>query len=158
MARSKAKRPCPCGSGESYAACCRPVHQGARTEAPSALVRARFSAFALGEGAFLLATVAKAHPLTTRPKADVVRELSQAHKTLRYRAVEIRDERVDGASAQVLFCARVFEKGKDRSFVELSNFVREQGWVYADGLLASHGTAAAEAMSIETYLAAFSPA
>lgn len=124
---------------------------------PSALVRARFCAFAIGEGEFLRATVARAHPLSSRPAADVVRELSQAHKTLRYRAVEIRDETVGDTKAQVLFEARVFEKGKDRSFVELSDFVQEDGWAYLDGLLAPTGTAPFDARTIAAYLAAFEP-
>ena len=37
---------------------------------------------------------------------------------------------------QVLFLARIFVKGEDRSFAELSDFVREDGaWKYASGVL-----------------------
>lgn len=37
---------------------------------------------------------------------------------------------------EVLFSARVFEKGADRSFAELSRFVREDGsWRYESGVL-----------------------
>ena len=43
---------CPCGSGRSYAACCRPAHDGSvPPPTPEALMRARYSAFALGDEA-----------------------------------------------------------------------------------------------------------
>ena len=44
------------------------------------------------------------------------------------------DAREDGRAAQVLFCARVFERGRDRSFVELSDFAHDgAGWRYLAG-------------------------
>ena len=68
MAKSDAPSRCPCGSGESYAACCSPLHRGRVTglvTAPTAerLMRSRFSAFAVGDTAYLLLTW---HP-ATRP-------------------------------------------------------------------------------------------
>lgn len=56
---------CPCGSGEIYDACCGPRHDGS-VPAPTAetLMRSRFTAFARGDVAYLLATW---HP-TTRPR------------------------------------------------------------------------------------------
>ena len=52
---------CPCCSGATYDACCLPLHQGANATHPSALMRARFSAFTLGKTDFLLSTW---HPQT----------------------------------------------------------------------------------------------
>lgn len=48
---------CPCASGLLYDECCGPLHRGERS-APTAeqLMRSRFSAFALGDAAYLLAT------------------------------------------------------------------------------------------------------
>lgn len=55
---------CPCLSGDPYAECCAPYHRGAAV-APTAerLMRSRYSAFAIGDAAYLLATW---HP-QTRP-------------------------------------------------------------------------------------------
>ncbi|GAA1665419.1 YchJ family metal-binding protein [Glycomyces endophyticus] len=55
---------CPCGTGETYAACCGRFHSGA-AKAPTAeaLMRSRYSAFAVGDEAYLLRTW---HP-ATRP-------------------------------------------------------------------------------------------
>jgi SEC-C motif-containing protein len=56
---------CPCGLGEPLAACCGRLHDG-RTRAATAeqLMRSRFSAFAIGEEAYLLSSW---HP-STRPE------------------------------------------------------------------------------------------
>jgi SEC-C motif-containing protein len=55
---------CPCGSGAAYAQCCRPLHRGeARAGSAEQLMRSRFSAFAVGDAAYLLRSW---HP-DTRP-------------------------------------------------------------------------------------------
>lgn len=56
---------CPCGTGLPYAECCGPLHAGA-AKAPTAeaLMRSRYSAFAVGDEAYLLRTW---HP-ATRPE------------------------------------------------------------------------------------------
>lgn len=48
---------CPCGSGDTYPACCERFHRGEIT-APTAqaLMRSRFSAFAMGQAGYLLDT------------------------------------------------------------------------------------------------------
>ncbi|MCD0444138.1 YchJ family protein [Glycomyces sp. A-F 0318] len=56
---------CPCGTGLPYAECCGPFHTGA-AKAPTAeaLMRSRYSAFAVGDESYLLRTW---HP-GTRPE------------------------------------------------------------------------------------------
>jgi SEC-C motif-containing protein len=129
------KGACPCG-GDDYRACCRPFHQGAEPPDPGAMVRSRFSAFALGEGAYLWRTLHPEHELRARPEEDVVRELKKAHHEYRYRSVTVHEVEERGDRARVLFAARIFQKGRDRSFVELSSFERtREGWRYRDGVL-----------------------
>ena len=54
---------CPCGSGRPYAACCGRAHAGAEPAAtPEALLRARFSAYALGKVDYLVATTHASNP------------------------------------------------------------------------------------------------
>lgn len=116
-------------------------------------MRSRFSAFALGRGAYLWRTLHPDNPLRARPKHDVIRELSRARQSVRYQGLTIHDATVEGDAGRVLFTARVFEKGRDRSFVELSDFVRAGGgWRYRDGLtVPAEGAVTA---SIEGFLAA----
>jgi SEC-C motif-containing protein len=53
-----------------------------------------------------------------------------ASRALKYMRLTI----LDAKDAEVLFLAAVFEKGKDRSFVELSSFARDGGsWRYLSG-------------------------
>jgi SEC-C motif-containing protein len=124
-------KPCPCGSTLEYSACCRPFHRAEREpETPAALVRARFSAFALGEADFLWRTLHPDHDDRERPRDEVLRELREASRTHRYLRLEI----LRSEDTRVLFSVKVFAKGKDLSFQELSTFARaEGGWRYLVG-------------------------
>ena len=52
-----AKASCCCGSGYSYAECCMPLHQGlAKASTALALMRSRYSAYALGLNAYIVDT------------------------------------------------------------------------------------------------------
>jgi SEC-C motif-containing protein len=93
-------------------------------------MRSRYAAFALGLGEYLVDTLASAHPDRDRPREALVTELSRAKDRQRFLGLHIL--RAEGD--KVLFDARIFERGQDRSFAELSKFVREDGrWRYASG-------------------------
>lgn len=103
-----------------------------------ALMRSRFAAFAMGDGEYLVRTLHPDHPSMAEPRPKLVRELSRARQTLRYRRLEVHDHSVDGERARVLFTAHVFSRGRDRSFTELSSFERRAGaWRYVDGVTRS---------------------
>jgi SEC-C motif-containing protein len=151
-----ASRDCPCGSGAPYRACCAPFHRSER-EAPdaTALMRSRYAAFATKEIEYLWRTLDPEHDDRARPKDEVLRELRAAcatHKYMGLRIVDAAPADVAGI-ARVLFAARVFERGKDRSFVELSEFRHDgAGWRYLRGdgaLLAS--IADVDALTIDTF-------
>jgi SEC-C motif domain protein len=126
---------CPCHSGEPYKTCCEPRHTKERpAETPEALMRSRYSAFALGLGEYLVDTLSRDHDDRAAPRATLVRELSRVKNTQRFMGLEILAARADGDRGEVTFHAKIFEKGKDRSFTEHSHFVREDGeWRYAFG-------------------------
>jgi SEC-C motif-containing protein len=129
----KPPRDCPCHSGLRYAACCKPLHQGQReAETPEALMRSRYSAFALGLGAYLLKTLAADHPDRADPEAE--RALARARAAQRFLGLTILEASAEGDRGVVLFRARIFERGVDRSFAERSRFRREGGaWRYEGG-------------------------
>jgi SEC-C motif-containing protein len=93
-------------------------------------MRSRFAAFALGDAEYLWRTLDARHEDRALPEDEVTRGLREASRTYRYmrlRILEAKDERV-------LFLASVFEKGRDRSFVELSQFAHDgTGWRYVSG-------------------------
>lgn len=94
-------------------------------------MRSRWSAFALGKGAYLFDTLATDHPDRAAPRETAVRELSQARDRQRFLKLTV----IQAIGTEVLFHARVFAKGQDVSFAELSQFVREDGaWRYASGV------------------------
>jgi SEC-C motif-containing protein len=130
-------RDCPCHSGLRYAACCAPAHRGQREAAtPEVLMRSRYAAFALGLGEYLWNTLAEAHPDRALPRDTHVEALSHSRRDQRFLGLSILHASTEGETGEVLFYARIFSRGLDRSFVELSSFRREgSAWRYADGLL-----------------------
>jgi SEC-C motif domain protein len=60
---------CPCLSGETYSQCCGPFHRGA-ANAPTAerLMRSRYSAYVVGDAAYLLQSW---HPRTRPAELDL---------------------------------------------------------------------------------------
>lgn len=131
-------RECPCFSGARYVACCKPYHVGDRSpETPEALMRSRFSAFALGLGTYLVDTLSAEHPERAHDPVMLARELSSMKARQRFLALRVLHTALLSSDAgEVLFHARVFERGVDRSFAELSLFHREEGcWRYLSGVL-----------------------
>ena len=109
-------------------------------------MRSRFSAFALRQHAYLWRTLHGAHEDRAIPEPDFVRAVRDATSSLRYLRLSVLDAKDD----RVLFLARIFDKGHDRSFVELSVFERERGgWRYQSG--EARPAAGAEGMTIDTF-------
>lgn len=108
-------------------------------------MRSRYAAFALGLGEYLVATLASTHPDlldTEATRQELVRALSRARERQRFlglRILPMEEVPSDGGKrGEVLFFARIFERGQDVSFAELSTFLREDGeWRYAEGILVS---------------------
>ena len=120
---------CPCGSGLAYPSCCGRYHAGPlRLLAPSAeaLMRSRYSAFALGLRDYLLETW---HP-ATRPAS-----LESDPPGLKWLGLQVRrHERIDDTHALVEFVARSKLAGRAHRLHETSRFVREAGrWYYVGG-------------------------
>ena len=119
---------CPCGTGQPFGECCGPFLAG-RAAAPTAvqLMRSRYTAFTVGDAAYLLATW---HP-STRPRT------LELDASITWRSLEIvRTERGgpldrDGV---VEFVARYAVDGERGAQRETSRFVREDRWRYVDAV------------------------
>ena len=121
---------CPCRKkreAETYAECCEPYHKGGEA-APTAeaLMRSRYSAFALKDAAYLIATWHK----STRPsRIDFTPD--QEWSVLRIVSAAEQEDR-----ATVEFVARSRIGRRIHELHEVSRFVREQGrWFYIDGVI-----------------------
>jgi SEC-C motif domain protein len=122
---------CPCGTS-SYAACCGPRHSGSRpAETAEALMRSRYSAYALGLGDYLVAT--NERPARPGESAELTTwGRSVAWVGLRVEAVEAGGVEDDGGF--VRFSARFLEAGALVTLTERSRFSRVNGaWKYVEG-------------------------
>ena len=98
-------------------------------------MRSRYAAFALGLGPYLVKTLAATHPHLDLPRDELVRSLSRAKERQRFTDLRILHAACEATRGEVLFFARIFERGQDRSFAELSDFARESGaWRYVSGI------------------------
>ncbi|RJK94896.1 YchJ family protein [Vallicoccus soli] len=122
-------RPCPCGLGAPYGECCGRLHAGGEAATAELLMRSRYTAFAVGDDAYLLRTW---HPATRpgRPGTD---------PAVRWRRLEVLGTTGGGpfdAEGTVRFRAHLVRTGPaggaERGVVEEdSRFVREGGrWLY----------------------------
>lgn len=116
---------CPCGTGEEYGTCCAPYHRGLRKPPTAeALMRSRYSAFALGEADYLLATW---HPSTRPPSLDLDPDQRWTHLEVLSRT----DGTLFQTTGTVEFRAHYRWRGERDVLHETSHFVREGGaWYY----------------------------
>lgn len=128
-------RDCPCTSGLLYTACCAPYHRGAEPPDSEALMRSRFAAFALRDDDYLWRTLHPDHDDRARPRELYRRAVRSS--PARYMGLSVLDRSPpdEAGVARVLFFANVFEKGRDISFVELSDFLHDgSGFRYLSGV------------------------
>ncbi|KPK40273.1 MAG: preprotein translocase subunit SecA [Gammaproteobacteria bacterium SG8_47] len=121
---------CPCGSGKAFAECCEPYLTG-RQIAPTAeaLMRSRYTAYALGDQDYILRTW---HP-STRP-ADLSEAVGASVKWLGLRIVSRTGGTAGESEGWVEFVARCKSGGRATRMHERSRFLFADGqWLYVDG-------------------------
>lgn len=115
---------CPCGSGQPLTLCCGRFHAGEPAPTPEALMRSRYSAFALNLTDYLLASWHSG----TRP-AELAPD-----DTTRWLRLEVLESGETGDEGRVRFRATFREGRRFGVLEEASRFRREAGrWTYLDG-------------------------
>ncbi|MCY7325059.1 MAG: YchJ family protein [Microbacteriaceae bacterium] len=120
---------CPCLSGLQYGECCGPFHRG-ETLAPTAerLMRSRYSAFAVGDASYLLATW---HSTTVPSELELDPE--QRWYRLDIEATSRGGMLDTEGTVEFRAFSRAGESANEQH--EVSRFVRERRrWVYLDGV------------------------
>lgn len=118
---------CPCLSGLQHGECCAPLHAGVRT-APTAeaLMRSRYSAYVVGDVAYLLET----WDASTRP---AVLDLDPDVRWMRLDIEQVVDGGPFDREGTVRFAAHWRRGGERGAQRESSRFVRADRWRYVDG-------------------------
>lgn len=121
--------PCPCGSGDTYRACCGPLHDGERqARTAEALMRSRYSAFACRDADYLFRTW---HPRTRPPEVSI-------DPSITWTGLQVSDTVAGGPDddcGEVEFTARYESAGRARALHERSRFERRAGrWFYLDAV------------------------
>ncbi len=118
---------CPCESKKPYSVCCEPYHNGIAAPTAEALMRSRYTAFALSLEEYLLQTW---HP-ETRPSTLKLAE-DAATKWIGLQIKNVAN--ISEKKATVEFVARYKIAGKAERLHELSKFERIEGrWYYLVG-------------------------
>jgi SEC-C motif-containing protein len=118
-------------------------------------MRSRYAAFAVGDGAYLWRTLHEEHEDRAAPRDAFLRAIAGG-RGRRYASLAILDARGRGREAEVLFAAGLSERGRDLSFVELSDFEHDGvGWRYRSGILVPRAELEGEleGLGIDAFLA-----
>jgi SEC-C motif-containing protein len=131
MTKLPKNTPCPCGTQTSYEECCGKYHSGqASAETAEKLMRSRYSAFVVGDGDYLKATIAAEY----RAGFDVSSIYTDETQWVGLEIVDKVAGDILDNSGQVEFIARFIENGRNGQLHERSNFSRREGkWFYVDG-------------------------
>ena len=125
---------CPCGSGRSFETCCEPYIKGeTQPETAEALMRARYSAYALGNVEYLGRTFAPSSGAEAHVKA--AQEWTGRAKFKKLKVLKTTKGGPDDKLAAVEFLATYEEDGQLWEHHEVSEFARDaQGrWRFIAG-------------------------
>lgn len=126
---------CPCGSSIAYTECCGLFHSGEEKPVTAvALMRSRFTAYALHKANYLLNT----WDATLRPTS-----IDFSDDNINWLRLEIVNTKKGGApdsKGTVEFKAYYSQQGEECVMHEVSKFIKHEGrWFYLDGLVKSNG-------------------
>lgn len=120
---------CPCNSQNDYSSCCEPYHQGKAAPTAEALMRSRYSAYAVDDTKYLYKSWSK----QTRPSKKALKQ-DQSSQWLGLEIIQTEHGTVLDNEGIVEFKASYSADNGVNELHETSRFVRENGrWVYLNG-------------------------
>ena len=125
---------CPCRSEAQYNKCCRPYHTGTPAPNALALMRSRYTAYALDMLDYLMATSHPEFEEYTDDKEKWKEELRAFCDATQFEGLEIKEFKDGDPVAYVTFRARMHQGLEDVSYTELSTFEKLDGrWLFKAG-------------------------
>ena len=128
---------CPCGRPVKYRRCCGAIHRGAFAPTPEALMRSRYTAYALGKARYIMDTTHPDSPHTRADRKAWREELIDYCHAVRFDGLQVLNTSVsdDGEEGWVSFHATLTQDGQDLSFTEHSHFKKVgKRWLYLAGV------------------------
>jgi SEC-C motif-containing protein len=129
MKKRRSDRPeaCPCCSGRPFAECCGPFLDGkAAAPGPEALMRSRFTAYALRDDDYVLRTWA--------PETRPARLFAPGEQRPKWFSLKVLSASEEGDRGTVHYVALARSASGAVRLEEVSRFRREGGrWLYVDG-------------------------
>lgn len=120
---------CPCFSGKPYKECCEPYHLGAMPPTPTALMRSRYSGYALKKVDYIIETTHSNLQKSSKSREEIEKFANETS----FVGLDI----LEAVGDDVTFRAHLSRDGKDISFTEKSHFEKEnERWKYHSGLIA----------------------
>jgi len=132
-------QPCPCVSQRKYKKCCRPLHTGGHSPTAVALMRSRFSAYALGLTDYIIETTDPNGPQWQADRLRWQSDVSRFSKAYDFVHLAILSHETVEETGTVSFRATL-NKGSTAEFlVEKSRFswVSDR-WLYHSGIPLEH--------------------
>lgn len=129
---------CPCGSDQTLDGCCGPIIKGTPAPTAETLMRARYTAFVLGEIDYLVDTLSE----DIRGDFDRI-EAENTAGDAKWQGLDVRavtDGGEDDEIGLVEFVARFSLGGQQRVHHEIAEFRREEGrWMCVGGTMDPKG-------------------
>ena len=125
-------RPCPCGAKATIDKHCLPIIEGkAKPETAERLMRARFTAYSMGDVDFLIRTTAA--EFREKLDADELEEYCDSIRCISLKVLATEAGGPKDETGVVKFHASLMVNDKRTLHSEVSHFHREGGdWVYAE--------------------------
>lgn len=126
---------CPCGTGQSYGACCGLYISGmAAAPTPEALMRSRYTAYTLGNTDYIARTMAGPAAIGFNPT-----EAKHWAQSIRWVKLEVLSSSMAGDKGEVSFKAHYEQNNRPEILTEHSLFEKINGlWMYTDCNLLNH--------------------
>lgn len=130
------QKKCPCNSDLPYTECCKKLHDGVLAPSALALMRSRYSAYALGLVHYIIDTTHKNNPSYSPQISLWKKELKSFCASTQFLRLEIVHAEERDNHGEVSFIAHLKQEGQDIQLIEHSFFKKEgKKWLYLRGNL-----------------------
>ena len=129
---------CPCHSNKPYEECCKPYHDLAPCDNVVSLMRSRYSAYAMGNAAYIISTTHTDNSDFNKNTKKWKQDIKKYTKTHQFTGLIVHDSHQTQTIGSVEFTASINQSIIDKSFTEKSTFKKENGtWKYHSGKTSS---------------------